>query len=108
MSEYQSILHELADKLLEYFEGEDAVNYIEQIFTCNDDTSKSFALTMQKVEGLTPCQKLEKAEKKISELEIMCDNAHEALVAARDSGAIRESDVMKIIEKGLDNLPQDT
>lgn len=106
MSEYQSMLHQIADSLLEYFEGEDAANYIEQIFTCNDDTSKSFVITMQKVEGLTPFQKLSKAESKIKKLENMCDNAHEELVAARDSGAIREDDVMKMIERGLDNLPQ--
>ena len=53
----------MADKLIDYFEGEGAVNYIEQTFECNHDSSKSIVLTMQKIEGLTPCQKLAKAEK---------------------------------------------
>lgn len=103
---HQNIIHEMADKLLEYFEGEDAVNYIEQTFGCNDDPSKSFVVTMQRVEGLTPCQKLAEAEQRIADLERMCDNAHEALVAVRDSGAVREDDVMSMLEKGLDNVPQ--
>lgn len=70
MSKYQSIIHEIADRLLEYFEGEGAVNYIEQTFGCNDDPSKSFVLTMQKIDGLTPCQKLEASEKRNSDLAI--------------------------------------
>lgn len=66
---HQNMIHKVADSLLEYFEGEGAVNYIEQTLGCNDDPSKSFVLTMQKVEGLTPCQKLAEAEKRIEQIE---------------------------------------
>lgn len=59
----------MADHLIDFFEGEGAVNYIEQTFGCNDDPSKSFVITMQKVDGLTPCQKLDEANKRIAELE---------------------------------------
>ena len=62
MSEYKNPMHAMADHLIDFFEGEGAVNYIEQTFGCNDDPSKSFVLTMQKVDGLTPCQKLANAE----------------------------------------------
>ena len=66
---HENVIHEMADKLLDFFEGEDAVNYIEQTFGCNDDPSKSFVITMQKAEGLTPCQKLARAEEQIQKLE---------------------------------------
>lgn len=66
---HESILHELADSLLDYFEGSGAVNYIEQIFECKEDNSKSFVLTMQKTEGLTPCEKLREANEKIKKLQ---------------------------------------
>lgn len=46
------------------------------------------------------------AERRIADLEYMCDNAHEALVAVRDSGTACEDDVMSMLEKGLDNVPQ--
>ena len=59
---HENIIHQIADDLLEYFDGEGAVNFIEQTYGCNNDPSKSFVLTMQKVDGLTPCQKLAKAE----------------------------------------------
>jgi len=60
---HENPIHLLADTLTDYFEGSNAVNYIEQTFTCNQDSSKSFVVTMQKIEGLTPCEKLSKAEK---------------------------------------------
>ena len=59
---HESPLHLLADSLIDYFDSSEAVNYIEQTFACNHDSSKSFVITMQKVEGLTPCEKLAKAE----------------------------------------------
>ena len=62
MSEHENIMHAVADSLIHYFEGTDAVNYIENTFECNDDPSKSFVLTMQIKDGLTPCQKLAEAE----------------------------------------------
>lgn len=60
---HESPLHLLADNLIDYFEGSEAVNYIEETFTCNHDSSKSFVVTMQMINGLTPCEKLAKAEK---------------------------------------------
>ena len=68
MSEHENIIHQIADSLLEYFDGDGAVNYIEQTYACNDNPSKSFVLTMQKVDGLTPCQKLAEAESRNREL----------------------------------------
>lgn len=59
---HESPLHLLADSLIDYFDSSEAVNYIEQTFACNHDSSNSFVITMQKVEGLTPCEKLAKAE----------------------------------------------
>ena len=50
--------------------------------------------------------RIEILEKRIEELETMCDNAHEALCAVKDSGAVREDDVMYMIDRGLDNKPQ--
>lgn len=67
--QHENVIHVMADKLLDFFEGSGAVNYIEQTFGCNDDPSKSFVITMQKVEGLTPCQKLADAEEQIQKLE---------------------------------------
>jgi hypothetical protein len=68
-NEHENVIHAMADKLLDFFEGSGAVNYIEQTFGCNDDPSKSFVVTMQKVDGLTPCQKLVDAERRVEELE---------------------------------------
>ncbi len=68
-SEYQGIMHMVADKLREAFEGSGAVNYIEQTFEDRGNPERSFTLTMQMVEGLTPCQKLAKAEDSIKQLE---------------------------------------
>jgi len=66
--QHENVIHAMADKLLDFFEGSGAVNYIEQTFGCNDDPSKSLVITMQKVEGLTPCQKLADAERRTEEL----------------------------------------
>ena len=60
---YDNAIHLLADYLADYFESSGAVNYIEQTFKCKHDSSKLFLVTMQKVDGLTPCEKLAKAEK---------------------------------------------
>lgn len=65
---HENILHELADQLLDYFEGTEAVNYIEHTFECREDSSKSFVVTMQRVEGLTPCEKLAEANREIEKL----------------------------------------
>lgn len=66
---HESILHELADALIDYFDETGAVNYIEQTFECKEDSSKSFVLTMQKTEGVTPCQKLAEANEEIKKLQ---------------------------------------
>ena len=75
---HQNIIHEIAERLLEYFEGEGAVSYIEQTFGCIDDPSKSFVLTMQKVEGLTLHQKLTEAEQRIADLNMYIDRIEKA------------------------------
>lgn len=59
--EYESIMHVIADKLVDHFDGVGAVNYIEQIFE-NKETGRNFVLTMQMKDGLTPCEKLSNAE----------------------------------------------
>lgn len=64
--DHESIMHVIADKLVEHFEGVGAVNYIEQIFTDKNDPCKSFVLTMQMVNGLTPCEKLNAANELIA------------------------------------------
>lgn len=64
--DHESIMHVIADKLVENFEGVGAVNYIEQIFTDKNDPCKSFVLTMQMVNGLTPCEKLNAANELIA------------------------------------------
>lgn len=63
--DHESIMHVIADKLVEHFEGVGAVNYIEQIFTDKNDPCKSFVLTMQMANGLTPCEKLNAANELI-------------------------------------------
>ena len=75
--EYESAMHVIADALVKQFEGSDAVNYIEQTFTDKTDESKRFVLTMQSVEGLTPCQKLQSA---IDAIECIKDIASKAPV----------------------------
>jgi len=72
---HENPIHLLADTLTDYFEGSNAVNYIEQTFTCNQDSSKSFVVTMQKIEGLTPCEKLSKAEKLNADMYEMLESA---------------------------------
>ena len=67
--EYHGIMHMVADKLMEAFEGGDAINYIEQTFEDKENPERCFVLTMQMKEGLTPCQKLATAEERIKELE---------------------------------------
>lgn len=66
---YQGIMHMVADKLMEAFEGSDAINYIEQIFEDKESPERCFVLTMQMKEGFTPCQKLEAAKDRIKEIE---------------------------------------
>ena len=70
-TEYESILHHIADKLLDFFDDSGAVNYIEQSFESKDDPTKSLVLTVQRRDGLTPCEKLAVAEQRIKELEDM-------------------------------------
>lgn len=67
--QYDSVMHVIADELLEHFDFTGAINYLEQTFESKDDPSKSFVLTMQMLEGLTPCEKLFAAEQRIAELE---------------------------------------
>lgn len=78
-NQHENVIHAMADKLLDYFDGSGAVNYIEQTFGCNDDPSKSFVVTMQKVDGLTPCQKLEDAEKRIENMKGCIDMLEQQL-----------------------------
>ena len=51
-------------------------------------------------------QELAELKIKLKSLETIADNAHAALVAVRDSGAVREEDVMTMLELGLDNKAQ--
>ena len=55
---YESAMHLMCDALCEQFETLEAENYIEQVFADKTDKSKSYVVTMQKVSGVTPCQKL--------------------------------------------------
>lgn len=73
--EYESAMHAIAEALTNQFEGSDAVNYIEQTFTDKTDESKSFVLTMQRVEGLTPCQRLQSANDEIENLKFKINRA---------------------------------
>ena len=84
-NEHENVIHAMADELLDYFDGSGAVNYIEQTFGCNDDPSKSFVVTMQKVEGLTPCQKLADAEEQIQKLEDRLRKRCEQVDTLRDA-----------------------
>lgn len=77
--EHENVMHLLADSLIDYFEGSSAVNYIEHTFQCKNDESKSFVMTMQKVEGLTPCQKLAKAEKLNAEMYEMLEKVEDEI-----------------------------
>ena len=65
---YESVMHAMAVHLSRFFDGEGAVDFVEQNFDCNEDPSKSFVITMQKVDGLTPKQKLDEANKTIEKL----------------------------------------
>lgn len=65
MRDYESAIHVMAEALIEQFNGSDAVNFIEQKFIDRTNESNSFVLTMQKVSGLTPCDKLNEANNKI-------------------------------------------
>lgn len=51
------------------------------------------------------CQ-LEAAENRISELEAMADNAHEALSAVLDSGDVTNQHAINMLMRGLNNQPQ--
>ena len=66
---HESVMHIIADKLMVHFEGSSATNYIEQTFEDKEDSSRSFVLTMQMKDGLTPCEKLSIAQERIAELE---------------------------------------
>lgn len=59
----------LAEAFLDAFVELDAENYIEQTFTCNSDPSKSIMVTAQFIEGESPCEKIERLETKIEQLE---------------------------------------
>ena len=50
---HESPMYVIADALLDYFDDIGATDYIEQTFECKKDPSKSFVVTMQKVDGLT-------------------------------------------------------
>lgn len=89
--QYDSMMHIIADKLMDQFEGSDAVNYIEQSFENKDDPSKCFVLTMQMKNGLTPCEKLEVAGKRIVELEKRIESQSKLLDVAGKRIAYLES-----------------
>lgn len=106
MDKYENPMHVIADKLIEHFNGSEAVNYIEQIFTDNNNESNSFVLTMQKVSGLTPCQKLTEAELKIEALTESLESLIEELVYEVEEGRFYtgingDSDVTDLIEPAV-------
>ena len=97
---YESIMHVIVEKLMVHFEGSGATNYIEQTFEDKEDRSKSFTLTMQMTEGLTPCQKLTIAENRIKELESELANTQLVVTEIQDLS----SEVSCFIEN-LDCVP---
>jgi uncharacterized alpha/beta hydrolase family protein len=56
------------DKMLDYFEGEGAVNYLEQTFGCVDNPDKDFVITMQMVNGKTPCETIAQLQDQVDNL----------------------------------------
>lgn len=102
MSGYENIIHALADHLIEHFEDTGAVNYIECTFESKSDSSKSFVLTMQKVNGLTPCEKLNNAEKLNSEMREML----EKILNCRNfsGGEIGHSDAVYELHSEIERL----
>lgn len=98
--QYDSVMHVIADKLLEHFDFTGAINYLEQTFESKDDPSKSFVLTMQMREGLTPCEKLFAAEQRIADqlklIEVAgkrIDELELALLYYADEGHFKHGDV---------------
>ena len=63
-SKYDSVIHVIAEKLIEHFDFVGAVNYIEQVFE-DSVSGRSFVLTMQMIDGETPCKQLELARMEI-------------------------------------------
>ena len=63
-SRYDSVIHVIAEKLIEHFDFVGAVNYIEQVFE-DRASGRSFVLTMQMTDGETPCQQLNLARMEI-------------------------------------------
>lgn len=93
---HESIMHEIADSLLDYFDEVGAVNYIEQIFECKEDSSKSFVLTMQKTEGLTPCEKLNIANEQIEKLQAEITKIRQGEKDMRDTITLYDKAITRI------------
>jgi hypothetical protein len=83
LGNYESALHMLAEALMDQFEGSEAVNYIEQTFSNKENPSKSFVLTMQMTDGITPCQKLEDKQREVDELKAMVNNPMQPIIDGR-------------------------
>jgi hypothetical protein len=90
--DHESIMHVIADKLVEHFEGVGAVNYIEQIFTDKNDPCKSFVLTMQMVNGLTPCEKLNAANELIAKQAEQINIMRHALTEIKNTPSVRHDE----------------
>lgn len=58
---HENAMHMMADALVDQFNKSTAVNYIQMTFD-GTQTDDGFVLTMQKKDGLAPCEKLAKAE----------------------------------------------
>ena len=86
---HESTMHMIADALANQFEDSVAVNYIEQTFTDKTDESKSFVLTMQRVNGLTPCEKLQSANDEIEKLK---SAIKETIGFIESTSALKEED----------------
>lgn len=74
MNEYESVMHIIAESLMDQFNEIGATNFIEQTFEDKENPSRSFVLTMQMKDGLTPCEKLASAQARIKELESKIDD----------------------------------
>lgn len=103
-SGYQGVMHMVADKLMEAFEGSGAVNYIEQTFEDKENPERCFVLTMQMTEGLTPCQKLTEAEDRIQELELKLRKA-QTVVIEQYNDTLQMESCIKQLEGEISSIP---
>ncbi|MCY9861482.1 hypothetical protein OTK49_02995 [Vibrio coralliirubri] len=68
ISQDDNPLQVLADTLMDYFDDNGAINFIEQRFSDNDNPDRDFIVTMCLANGLTPAAKLAESEEKNTKL----------------------------------------